>query len=72
MTANDEATRDVSEVFKQLTGLGREARTLKHLRQAPFTLQPNVVAAILAEAEIARNGGRAASSPRSIRWSNPR
>lgn len=57
MTANDEVTRDVSEVFKQLTGLG-QARTLKHLWQAPFTLQPNVVAAILAEAEIARNGGK--------------
>ena len=58
MTANDEVTRDVSEVFKQLTGLG-QARTLNHLWQAPFTLQPNVVAAILAEAETARNGGKA-------------
>ncbi|WP_150430114.1 polyphosphate kinase 1 [Dechloromonas sp. CZR5] len=58
MTANDEITRDVSEVFKQLTGLG-QARTLKHLWQAPFTLQQNVVAGILAEAEIARTGGKA-------------
>ncbi|WP_295002459.1 polyphosphate kinase 1 [uncultured Dechloromonas sp.] len=58
MTANDEVTRDVSEVFKQLTGLG-QARTLKHLWQAPFTLQQNVVAGILAEAEIARAGGKA-------------
>ena len=58
MTANDEVTRDVSEVFKQLTGLG-QARTLKHLWQAPFTLHPNVVAGIQAEAEIARNGGKA-------------
>ncbi|MBL8406179.1 MAG: RNA degradosome polyphosphate kinase, partial [Dechloromonas sp.] len=58
MTANDEITRDVSEVFKQLTGLG-QARTLKHLWQAPFTLQQNVVAGILAEAEIARAGGKA-------------
>lgn len=57
MTANDEVTNDVSEVFKQLTGLGK-ARTLKHLWQAPFTLQPNVVAAIQAEAEIARAGGK--------------
>ena len=58
MTANDEITRDVSEVFKQLTGLG-QARTLKHLWQAPFTLQPNVVAGIRAEAETARSGGKA-------------
>ena len=58
MTANDEVTRDVSEVFKQLTGLG-QARTLKHLWQAPFTLQQNVVAGIQAEAEIARAGGKA-------------
>jgi polyphosphate kinase len=55
--------RDVSEVFKQLTGLG-QARTLKHLWQAPFTLHPNVVAGIQAEAEIARAGGKGASSPR--------
>ncbi|MCE1180725.1 MAG: polyphosphate kinase 1 [Rhodocyclales bacterium] len=55
MTANDEITNDVSEVFKQLTGLGK-ARTLKHLWQAPFTLQANVVAGIRAEAEIARSG----------------
>ena len=58
MTANEEVTHDVAEVFKQLTGLGK-ARTLKHLWQAPFTLQQNVVAGIRAEAEIARNGGKA-------------
>ncbi|WP_265943050.1 polyphosphate kinase 1 [Dechloromonas sp. A34] len=58
MTANEEITHDVSEVFKQLTGLGK-ARTLQHLWQAPFTLQPNVVAGIRAEAEIARAGGKA-------------
>lgn len=58
MTANEEITHDVSEVFKQLTGLGK-ARTLKHLWQAPFTLQPNVVAAIQAEAATARAGGKA-------------
>ena len=57
MTANEEITHDVSEVFKQLTGLGK-ARTLKHLWQAPFTLQPNVVAGIQAETEIARTGGK--------------
>lgn len=58
MTANEEITHDVSEVFKQLTGLGK-ARTLKHLWQAPFTLQQNVVAAIRSETEIARAGGKA-------------
>lgn len=58
MTANEEITHDVSEVFKQLTGLGK-ARTLKHLWQAPFTLQPNVVAAIRAETEAARAGQKA-------------
>ena len=58
MTANEEVTHDVSEVFKQLTGLGK-ARTLKHLWQAPFTLQPNVVAGIQAEAAVARAGGKA-------------
>jgi polyphosphate kinase len=57
MTCNEEITNDVSEVFKQLTGLGK-ARTLKHLWQAPFTLHPNVVAGILAEAETARAGGK--------------
>jgi polyphosphate kinase len=57
MTAHEEITHDVSEVFKQLTGLGK-ARTLKHLWQAPFTLQPNIVAAIRAEAEAARAGGK--------------
>lgn len=58
MTCNEEITNDVSEVFKQLTGLGK-ARTLKYLWQAPFTLQSNVVAAIRAEAENARAGRKA-------------
>ena len=58
MTANEEITHDVAEVFKQLTGLGK-ARTLKHLWQAPFTLQPNVVKAIQAETEAARAGKKA-------------
>lgn len=58
LTANEEITHDVAEVFKQLTGLGK-ARTLKHLWQAPFTLQPNVVAAIRAETEAARAGQKA-------------
>ena len=58
LTANEEIGQDVSEVFKQLTGLGK-ARTLRHLWQAPFTLQPNIVACIQAEAEHARAGKKA-------------
>jgi polyphosphate kinase len=57
LTCNEEIGLDVADVFKQLTGLG-QASTLKHLWQAPFSLQPNVVAAINAETEIARAGGR--------------
>jgi polyphosphate kinase len=58
LTANEEIGRDVAEVFKQLTGLGK-ARSLRHLWQAPFTLQANIVAAIQAEAEHARAGKKA-------------
>ncbi len=55
LTCNPEIGEDVAEVFKQLTGLGK-ASTLKHLWQAPFTMQPNVVDAINFEAEAARAG----------------
>lgn len=58
MTSNEEITFDVSEVFKQLTGLG-QARTLQYLLQAPFTLQATIVAAIKAEASAARAGEKA-------------
>ena len=58
LTSNEQIGADVAEVFKQITGLGR-ASTLTHLWQAPFSLQPNVVAAIAREAEIARAGRRA-------------
>ena len=57
LTCNSEIGADVNEVFKQLTGLGR-AQTLKHLWQAPFTLHQNIVNAIRAEANAARNGQR--------------
>ncbi|MDR1425097.1 MAG: polyphosphate kinase 1 [Azoarcus sp.] len=57
LTANEDIGADVAEVFKQITGLGR-ASTLTHLWQAPFSLQPNVIAAIDNEAEIARAGRR--------------
>lgn len=55
MTANPEIGEDVNEVFKQLTGLGK-AGALKHLWQAPFSLHPNMLAAIRAETAAARNG----------------
>jgi polyphosphate kinase len=58
LTCNPEIGEDVAEVFKQLTGLGR-AGELRHLWQAPFSLQPNVVSAIEAEAELARQGKKA-------------
>ena len=58
LTANAEIGRDLSEVFKQLTGLGK-ARTLRHLWQAPFTLHAHVVAAIQAETQWARQGKKA-------------
>ena len=45
----------MAEVFKQLTGWARPAG-LRHLWQAPFTLQPNVVRRSAREAEIARAG----------------
>ncbi|MGL1833788.1 polyphosphate kinase 1 [Rhodocyclaceae bacterium SMB388] len=55
LTCNEEIGEDVAEVFKQLTGLGT-ATTLRHLWQAPFTLHPNVVAGIKAEAASAAAG----------------
>lgn len=57
LTSNEEMGADVSEVFKQLTGLGR-AQALHHLWQAPFSLHSNVVAAIKRETEVAKAGGK--------------
>lgn len=57
LTCNEEIGRDVADVFKQITGLGT-ATQLRHLLQAPFSLQPRVVEAIHAEAEAARAGRR--------------
>ena len=56
-TANEDIGADVSDIFKQLTGLGHP-RALRFLWQAPFTLQPSVVALIRNEADIARGGGK--------------
>lgn len=55
ITANEEIGRDVNEVFKQLTGLGR-ANALRHLWQAPFTLHTNLLAAIDFETTQAKAG----------------
>jgi len=58
LTCNEDIGSDVNEVFKQLTGLGK-AQELKYLWQAPFSLQPNILAAIRAEAEAAKAGKKA-------------
>ena len=57
LTCNEEIGADVNQVFKQLTGLG-QAQSLKHLWQAPFTLQQNIIDAIRTEANAARAGKR--------------
>ncbi len=54
-TANEEFGADVSDVFTQLTGLGRASR-LKHLWQAPFTLHKQILRAIHNETQNAQNG----------------
>ena len=54
-TANEEFGADVSDVFIQLTGLGRASK-LKHLWQAPFTLHKQVLRAIQNEVQHAQNG----------------
>jgi polyphosphate kinase len=59
MTANEEITADVNQIFTQLTGLGRAGR-LRQLLQSPFTLHPEIIAAIEREAVAARAGQPAA------------
>ena len=48
---------DVASIFQQITGLGT-ATVLNKLWQAPFSLHPNVIAAIEAETAHARAGRR--------------
>ena len=55
MTRNPQIGEDVANVFKQITGLG-QARSHKHLLQAPFTLHSTVLQAIHAETAAARAG----------------
>ncbi len=54
-TCNEEICADVSDVFIQLTGLGR-ATKLKHLWIAPFTLHKQILRAIQNETQHAQNG----------------
>jgi polyphosphate kinase len=54
-TANEEFGADVSDVFVQLTGLGRASK-LKHLWQAPFSFHKQILRAIRAEIEHAQTG----------------
>ena len=58
MTSDQEVCEDVHHVFQQLTGIGGELR-LHQLWQAPFTLCPNLIEAIRAEADNARAGKKA-------------
>lgn len=58
MTSDQQVCEDVHHVFQQLTGIGGELR-LHQLWQAPFTLHPNLIEAIRAEADHARAGKKA-------------
>src|SRR5665811_443879 len=56
-TCNEKMCADVSEVFSQLTSLGK-ARTLNHLWQSPFSLHIEVLRAIQNETRLALSGKR--------------
>jgi len=55
ITANEEICADASDVFQQLTGLGRAGK-LRHVWQSPFSLHRRVIAAIRNEAKLAAEG----------------
>lgn len=55
MTSREDITRDMHQVFMQLTGLGR-AKRLSRLLQSPFTLQKWLVERLEFEASEARAG----------------
>ena len=57
LTCAEAICEDVSDVFAQLTGLGK-ASNLHHLWQSPFTLHRNLIQAIHNEAEIAKSGNK--------------
>jgi len=56
-TCNEKMCADVSEVFSQLTSLGK-ARALNHLWQSPFSLHVEVLRAIQNETRLAKAGKR--------------
>jgi polyphosphate kinase len=58
LTCNESISKDVNDVFAQLTGLGKSNK-LNHLWQSPFTLHSNLIKAINKEAEIAKSGKKA-------------
>jgi polyphosphate kinase len=58
LTCHEELCADVSDVFMQLTGLGKATR-LKHVWEAPFTFHKQILRAIEREAEHARAGREA-------------
>ncbi|CAQ69365.1 polyphosphate kinase 1 [Cupriavidus taiwanensis] len=55
LTCNESLTRDVAQVFSQLTGRG-QTQSLTHIWQSPFTLKSQLLAAIRREAAHARAG----------------
>jgi polyphosphate kinase len=57
-TSNEAVCTDVSEVFTQLTGLGKASK-LRHLWQSPFTLHAKILEAIANETKLAKAGKRA-------------
>jgi polyphosphate kinase len=56
-TCNEKMCADVSEVFSQLTSLGK-ARALNHLWQSPFSMHSEVLRAIQNETGLAKTGKR--------------
>lgn len=55
LTCNESLTRDVAQVFSQLTGLGQTS-CMTQLWQSPFTMKTALLVAIRTEAEHARTG----------------
>ena len=58
LTTNAEISRDVDNMFAQITGIGR-AGILTTIFQSPFTLHDMLINRIEKEAAIAKTGGRA-------------
>jgi polyphosphate kinase len=58
LTSNPDICKDVAEIFRRLTGLGKSTR-LRQLLQAPFTLAETLIHAIRTEAQNAKDGKKA-------------